>query len=66
MNKSDAIRAVLAKGPRTLRQIQPGVERRLRQIVGRQKLYTLLSVMQNAGELVSTGRGEARTYGVKR
>ena len=66
MNKSDAIRSALKKGPLKLDQIQPKVENKLKQIFGRQKLYTLLSVMQDNGEIVSTGRGNDRTYGLKK
>lgn len=68
MTKSDAIRSALrsAGKPLTLEQLQARIERKLRMICGRQKLYTLLSVMQVAGEIVSEGRGETRTYALKR
>lgn len=64
MNKSEAIRALLraAGRPLSIDELQPRLERKLRQIVGKQKLYTLLSVMQAARELASVGRGEQRFY----
>ena len=63
MKKMNAIRAALRGGKRlTLSQLQPQVENRIKQIFGRQKLYTLLSVAKTAGEIESAGRGEARTY----
>ena len=61
-SKSEAIRAALKGKALTLDQLQPRVERALRQIVGKQKLYTLLSVMQNGGEIDSAGRGDTRVY----
>lgn len=68
MTKSDAIRSALrsAGKPLTLEQLQARIERKLKMIVGRQKLYTLLSVMQVAGEIVSEGRGNQRTYDLRR
>ena len=62
VTKSDAIRAALKGRALTLRQLQPVVERRLKQIIGKAELYKLLSVMQNAGELESAGRGDWRFY----
>lgn len=61
-NKSAAIRKALAGKALTLEELQPLVERQLKQIVNRQKLYTLLSVMQVDGQIVSVGRGELRKY----
>lgn len=63
-NKSEAIRsAIRAAGkPLTLRQILPAMERKLKMIVSKARLYTLLSVMINDGQLTSAGRGDARTY----
>jgi TPP-dependent indolepyruvate ferredoxin oxidoreductase alpha subunit len=40
----------------TLEELQPLVERQLKQIVNKQKLYTLLSVMQVDGQIVSRAR----------
>lgn len=68
MTRSDAIRSVLksAGKPLTMDQLLPRVERKLRMIVGRQRLYTLLSVMKaNDGGIVTAGRGSERTYTVK-
>ena len=64
MTKSDAIRSALksARHPLTLDQLRPRIERSLRQIIGRQKLYTLLSVMIAARELDTVGRGDSRFY----
>ena len=68
MTKSDAIRSALriAGKPLTLEQLQARIERKVKMICGRQKLYTLLSVMQAAGEIVSEGRGNQRTYDLRR
>lgn len=68
MNKTQKIRDVLnsAGHPLTIDQLQPRLERKLKQIIGRQKLYTLLSVMQHAGELISMGRGDDRFYMLKK
>jgi hypothetical protein len=67
-NKSEAIRAAIrgAKRPLRIDELIPRMERRLKMIVSKARLYTLLSVMQNAGELVSAGRGAARTYDLAR
>lgn len=56
-NKSAAIRAVIARRgrPMTLADLHPLVENKIKQIYGRQKLYTHLSVMQNDDEIVSAG-----------
>mgnify|MGYP001575743525 CR=1 FL=1 len=66
MTKVDAIRASLkaAGKPLTLYQLWPKVERRLRQVVGKHKLYVLLGIMKNDGEVVTGGgRGDdKRTY----
>lgn len=40
----------------TLRELLPVVERRAKQIVGRQKLYSALVMMK--GEVATVGRGE--------
>ena len=62
MTKTAAIRTALKARALRLDQLQPRVERALRQIVGKQTLYMLLSVMQNNGEIDSAGRGDARVY----
>jgi hypothetical protein len=58
--KTQAIRDALLKvgHPLTLDQIRAKVEARMRQIINKQKLYTLLSLMINAKELDSVGYGE--------
>lgn len=65
-NKSAAIRGVLADvgKPLMMEELQPRVEKRLQQVFGRQKLYTLLSVMQVNREVKSAGRADARAYGL--
>lgn len=67
LKKTQAIRDILtaAGRPMKLDELQPRLERKLKQIVGKQKLYTLLSVMQNDGELESVGRAENRFYLIK-
>lgn len=64
MNKTQCIRDILtaAGHPLSLDQIQTRLERKLKQIIGRQKLYTLLSVMQADGEILSMGRADNRYY----
>jgi hypothetical protein len=62
LTKSDAIRTALKGGALTLDQIRAKIERSLHQIVNKQKLYTLLSLMQNSGEIDSAGRGKTRVY----
>jgi hypothetical protein len=61
-NKSAAIRKALEGRVLTLEALQPLVEQRLKQIVNRQKLYNLLTMMQQAGEIITVGRGDLRTY----
>ncbi len=63
-NKTAAICAVLAKSrrPITMEVLQPRVERKLKQVVGRQKLYTLLSVLKVNGVIDTLGRGAERAY----
>lgn len=62
--KTAAIRAVLVRAgkPLTLDVLLPRLEVRLRQVIGRSRLYRLLSVMQCAGQIATTGRGAARAY----
>lgn len=60
--KLDAIRAVLRRAgrPLTLPELHPRVENRMRQVVGRGRLYRLLGVIATTtGEIVATGRGGA-------
>ena len=63
-NKTQAIRDALVKAgrPMTLDEIRAKVESRMKQIISKQKLYTLLSLMINAGELGSVGRADDRWY----
>lgn len=66
--KSSAIRAVLqsAGRPLTLDVLLPRLERRTRMVIGRQRLYALLSVMACNGDgIVIAGRGKARTYALR-
>jgi len=67
LKKTQAIRDILTAADRPLKldELQPRLERKLKQVVGRQKLYTLLSVMQNDGEMESIGRAENRFYLLK-
>lgn len=62
-SKTDAIRQVLKPvwAP-TQEELQPKVEKRLKQIVGRQRLYALLVQMQLAGEIGIVGRAAHRRY----
>ena len=66
--KTQAIRDELTKAARPLamHELQPRLERRLKQIIGKEKLYTLLSIMINGGELDSVGRGRTRFYWFKK
>jgi hypothetical protein len=61
-NKTAPIRKALDGRALTLEELQPLVERQLKQIVNKQKLYTLLSVMQTSGRIISVGRGDLRKY----
>lgn len=63
-SKTQGIRDLLttAGRPLNLDELQQRLERKLKQIVGKAKLYTLLSVMIADGELASVGRGEERFY----
>ena len=64
--KVAAIRVVLRRrgAPMPLSELLPLMESRLKQVVGRSELYTLLSVMMAAGEIASQGRGRDRVYGL--
>lgn len=66
--KLDAIRAVLRRAgrPLTLNDMLPRVETRMRQIIGRGRLYNLLAQTAGTGEITITGRGRERAYGLKR
>ena len=63
-SKTQGIRDLLAAAGRPLNidELRERLERKLRQIIGKAKLYTLLSVMISDGELDSVGRGDARFY----
>lgn len=67
MTKTDAIRKVFLATGRELSidELIPMMERRLKMLVGRQKLYTLLAVLQVAGEIKIRGRGDDRKYRLK-
>lgn len=64
VKKTQAIRDALTKAgrPMSLDEIRNAVETRMKQIINKQKLYTLLSVMQVDKELGTVGRGEDRFY----
>lgn len=67
--KLDAIRAVLRRSgrPLTLRELHERVENRLKQVVGRARLYKLLGVIAcTTREIVATGRGSERAYALGR
>ena len=63
-SKTQGIRDLLTAAGRPLKidEVQPRLEKKLRQIVGKAKLYNLLSVMMADGELDSVGRGQSRFY----
>jgi len=67
-SKTQAVRDLLtaAARPLAISELQPRMERKLKQIVGKEKLYTLLSMMINAGELATVGRGKSRFYWFKK
>lgn len=68
VNKSAAIRAVMKKAgrPLMLDDLIPLLEEKLRQVIGRARLYRLLSVMiANDGDIETAGRGRERTYALK-
>lgn len=62
--KLDAIRSVLRRAgrPLTLPELLPRVEDRMRQVVGRTRLYNLLAQTAATGDIVITGRAATRTY----
>lgn len=53
-----AVRATLARGACTLRQLRARVELRMRQVIGRARLTRHLMVLRTYGKVVSTGTGE--------
>lgn len=61
--KTDAVRRALkpAWAP-TMEELRPKVEAILKQIVGKQKLYMTLVMMERAGEIGVVGRGKTRRY----
>ena len=63
-SKTQGIRDILTAAGRPLNidELRERLERKLRQIIGKAKLYTLLSVMISDGELDSVGRGDYRFY----
>lgn len=67
LKKTQAIRDILTAAGRPLKldELQARLERKLKQVIGRQKLYTTLSVMQADGEMESIGRAENRFYLLK-
>jgi len=63
VTKLDAIRKALRPGwAPTIDELRPVVERALKQVVGRHKLYALLSGMQKSGEIGVVGRAAGRRY----
>lgn len=63
LTKIEAVRRALRPGwAPTLRELQPKVEARLKRIVGRQDLYTILAGMEQAGEIGIVGGAETRRY----
>lgn len=64
MTHKQAIRAVLtgAGKPLKLEELLPRMEQRMHQVIGRGRLYRLLSVMQTAGDIATSGKRDARAY----
>lgn len=63
LTKIEAVRRALRPGwAPTLRELQPKVEARLKRIIGRQDLYTILAGMEQTGEIGIVGRAETRRY----
>lgn len=63
MTKTEAIRRALKPGQApTMDELRPRVERALKQIIGKHKLYALLTQMQISGEIGTVGRGQHRRY----
>ena len=56
MTKTEALRATLTAAGRP----------QLRQVIGRQKLYTMLAGLKTAGEIETVGRGDDRFYTLKK
>lgn len=67
-SKTQAIRDALTKTgrPMSLDELRAHAERRLKQIINKQKLYNLLTMMINAKELDTVGRGKSRFYWFKK
>lgn len=66
-NKTQAILTILrARGPLTLDDLQPPLEKAIKQIYGRARLYKLLGLMKIAKQIITAGRADARTYAVPR
>lgn len=63
LTKTEAVRRVLRPGRApTMEELRPKVEAKLKQIVGRQKLYMTLVMMERAGDIGTVGRGKDRRY----
>lgn len=69
IGKTQAVRDILLKTGRPMKisELQPAIERKLKQVVGKAKLYQLLATMIKDDELDSVGRGDDwRFYWFKR
>ena len=62
--KTGAIRDALREAgkPLDLYELWEAVEAKLKTVIGKKKLYILLAIMQNAGEIKSSGRADKRKY----
>jgi hypothetical protein len=67
-NKTQAIRdALKACGrPMSLDELRAALEERMKQIINKQKLYTLLSMMITSKELDTVGYADGRFYWFRR
>lgn len=63
-SKTQAVRDALIKRarPMSILELITDVERRLKQVIGKHTMYSLLSQMINAGELDSVGRGDDHRF----
>ena len=66
--KTQPIRDILTAAGRPLNidELQPRLENKLKQIIGRRKLYMLLAGMKTTGEIETVGRGDDCFYALKR
>ena len=64
LKKTQALRDILIAAGRPLKldELQPRVERKLKQIVGKQTLYMLLAGMKKDGEVDTVGRADDCFY----